>query len=103
MARKKRLMLRFIYATMPFHTGIGVYLIRFQSGSLANIFGVVHQYVQQAHKRLLGKEWIKRLSGKYKISKFELKHHLCDDESVPLDRDGRPSIVCDATWVWWFV
>ena len=58
---------------------------------VGKLFGVVHQYVQQAHKRLLGKEWIKRLSGKYKISKFELKHHLCDDESVPLDRDGRPS------------
>ena len=57
---------------------------------VGKLFKVTHQYVQQALKRLGGKKWMKRLSGKHKISKFELKHHLCDAESVPLDKDGRP-------------
>ncbi len=59
--------------------------------SVGEIFGVVHQYVQQALKRLVKKKWFKRLSGKYKVSKFKLSHHLCVYESIPFDRDGRPS------------
>ena len=59
--------------------------------SVGEIFGVVHQYVQQSLKRSVGKKWMKRLSGKYKISKFKLSHHLCDYESIPFDKDGRPS------------
>ena len=54
------------------------------------LFKVTHQYVQQALSRLTNKKWLKRLSGKHKISKFQLAHHLCEDESVPLDKDGRP-------------
>lgn len=57
---------------------------------VGTLFRVSHQYVQQALSRLTNKTWTKRLSGKHKISKFELKHHLCEDESVPLDKDGRP-------------
>ena len=57
---------------------------------VGKLFSVSHQYVQQALSRLT-KHWMKRLSGKHKISKFELKHHLCDDDSVPLDKDGRPA------------
>ena len=57
---------------------------------VGKLLSVSHQYVQQTLSGLTDKEWMKRLSGKCKISKFELKHHLCDDESVPLDRDGRP-------------
>ena len=56
---------------------------------VGELFSVSHQYVQQALSRLT-KKWMKRLSGKHKISKFELKHHLCEDELVPLDKDGRP-------------
>ena len=58
---------------------------------VGKLFSVSHQYVQQAIARLTNKKWMKRLSGKYKISKFELKHHLCEDELVPLDKDGRPA------------
>ena len=57
---------------------------------VGELFSVSHQYVQQALSRLT-KKWMKRLSGKHKISKFELKHHLCEDELVPLDKDGRPA------------
>ena len=52
-------------------------------------FSVSPQYVQQAVSRLTGK-WMERMSGKHKISKFKLVHHLCEKEEVPLDRDGRP-------------
>ena len=58
---------------------------------IANLFSVSHQYVQQALSHLTDKKWMTRLSGKHKISKFELVHHLCDKEDVPLDRDSRPS------------
>lgn len=58
---------------------------------VGKLFAVSHQYVQQTLSRLTNKKWMKRLSGKYKVSKFELKHHLCDPEEVPLDKDGRPS------------
>ena len=58
--------------------------------NVGKLFNVSHQYVQQAHSRLR-KKWMTRLSGKNKTSKFELKHHLCDEASVPLDRDGRPA------------
>ncbi len=58
---------------------------------VGKLFAVSHQYVQQALSRLSNKKWMKRLSGKHKVSKFELKHHLCEDELVPLDKDGRPS------------
>ena len=57
---------------------------------LGKMFNVTHQYVQQAVSRLTQK-WMDRLSGKHKISKFKLKHHLCDETLVPLDRDGRPA------------
>ena len=57
---------------------------------VGKLFSVSHQYVQQALSRLT-KHWMKRLSGKHKTSKFELKHHLCEDELVPLDKDGRPA------------
>lgn len=59
--------------------------------NVGKLFQVTHQYVQQAHKRLVSGKWMKRLSGKYKISKFELTHHLCEHEEVPLDKDGRPA------------
>ena len=57
---------------------------------VGKMFRVSYQYVQQALSRL-SKKWLKRLSGKHKISKFELKHHLCEEGLVPLDRDGRPA------------
>ena len=57
---------------------------------VGKLFSVSHQYVQQALSRL-AKHWMKRLSGKHKTSKFELKHHLCEEELVPLDKDGRPA------------
>lgn len=56
---------------------------------VGDLFSVSHQHVQQSLSHLT-KDWMKRLSGKHKISKFELKHHLCEDELVPLDKDGRP-------------
>ena len=59
--------------------------------TVANIFGVSRQYVQQATARLCSGSWLKRLSGKHKISKFELTHHLCEDEDMPYDKDGRPA------------
>lgn len=58
---------------------------------VGKLFAVSHQYVQQSLSRLTNKKWMKRLSGKYKISKFELKHHLCEYEDIPLDKDGRPA------------
>ncbi|MDE0084790.1 MAG: hypothetical protein OXU23_03695 [Candidatus Poribacteria bacterium] len=58
---------------------------------VGKLFSVSHQYVQQALSRLTDKKWLKRLSGRFKTSKFELKHHLCEEELVPLDRDGRPA------------
>ena len=58
---------------------------------VGKLFTVSHQYVQQALSRLTDKKWMKRLSGKYKISKFELKHHLCNHEDIPHDKDGRPA------------
>ena len=57
---------------------------------VGSLFSVSPQYVQQALSRLTNK-WMKRLSGRFKTSKFELKHHLCEEELVPLDRDGRPA------------
>ena len=32
----------------------------------------------------------KRLSATWKTSKFEITHHLCDSDKIPLDKDGRP-------------
>ena len=58
---------------------------------VGQLFRVTHQYVQQSLSRLSNKKWMKRLSGKHKMSKFELKHHLCDQVDVPLDKDGRPA------------
>ncbi len=59
--------------------------------NVGKLFKVSHQYVQQALKRLSEKKWLKRLSGKYKTSKFQLQHHLCDYDSTPFDKDGRPA------------
>lgn len=59
--------------------------------NVAKIFSVSCQYVQQAIKRLCGSKWFERLSGKHKISKFKLKHHLCEKRDIPLDKDGRPA------------
>lgn len=58
--------------------------------NIGKLFRVSHQYVQQTISRL-SETWMYRLSGKNRTGKFELKHHLCDKESVPLDRDGRPA------------
>ena len=59
--------------------------------TVAKIFSVSCQYVQQATARLCDRPWLKRLSGKHKIGKFQLKHHLCEYEETPLDKDGRPA------------
>lgn len=59
--------------------------------TVANIFGVSCQYVQQSIARLCASTWFRRLSGPYKIGKFELKHHLCEYEETPFDKDGRPA------------
>ncbi|MYJ53589.1 MAG: hypothetical protein F4090_01505 [Nitrospira sp. SB0672_bin_25] len=58
---------------------------------VANIFSVSCQYVQQAIARLCVSTWFKRLSGLHKIGKFELKHHFCEYEDTPFDKDGRPA------------
>lgn len=57
----------------------------------ANRLGVSHQYVQQATQRLCENSWFERLSGPHKINKFELKHHLCEPDDIPYDRNGRPA------------
>ena len=57
---------------------------------VAKLFSISHQYVQQALSRLTNMKWMKRLSGKHKISKFQLTHHLCEADDVPRDKDGRP-------------
>lgn len=56
---------------------------------IGKLFSVSHQYVQQTVKRL-EKKWMHRVSGKGKKGKFELMHHFCERENVPLDADGRP-------------
>ena len=59
--------------------------------TVANIFGVSCQYVQQSIARLCDSTWFKRLSGPHKISKFEIRHHLCEYEDTPFDKDSRPA------------
>lgn len=59
--------------------------------TVAKIFRVSCQYVQQSIARLCDSTWFKRLSGKHKINKFELIHHLCDYKDTPFDKDGRPA------------
>ena len=58
---------------------------------VAKIFGVSCQYVQQAIARLCDSTWFKRISGLHKIGRFELRHHLCEHEEMPFDKDGRPA------------
>lgn len=58
---------------------------------VAEIFNVSCQYVQQAIARLCNSAWFERLPGKHKISKFKLRHHLCERKDIPLDKDGRPA------------
>ncbi len=58
--------------------------------NVGKLFSVSHQYVQQSSKRLIDMSRLKRVSGKHKISKFEMTHYSCDPEYIPLDKDGRP-------------
>ena len=52
--------------------------------------GISHSYVQKAWTSLCNLGVFKRLSSAWKTSKFEITHHLCDSDKIPLDKDGRP-------------
>ena len=52
--------------------------------------GISHSYVQKAWTSLCNLGVFKRLSATWKTSKFEITHHLCDSDKIPLDKDGRP-------------
>ena len=57
--------------------------------NVGKLFSVSHQYVQQASARLGNSGWLKRISGLHKASKFEVTHHLCEQDDMPRDKDGR--------------
>ena len=63
---------------------------------LANAIHVSHRYIREVLKRL--DAWLTRLKNGLKGVIYELTHHNCDDDDVPVDKYGAPVEVCGAVW-----
>ena len=53
--------------------------------------GMSRSYVQKTAASLNAKGWIEAIDRDNSSgNQYRLKHHLCDDEDVPIDKDGKP-------------
>ena len=57
---------------------------------LADRIGMSPRYVRAVLDELQEKGWLIPISMTNKRQRYQLVHHLCDDEEVPVDQFGRP-------------
>ena len=53
--------------------------------------GMTRQYAQTTLAKLTNKDWIETIDKDNPSGyRYRIRHHLCDPEDVPVDRDGKP-------------
>lgn len=57
---------------------------------LARRLGMSTRYVRSIFDKLQEKGWLTPIPMRNKKKRYQLVHHLCDDEDVPVDGYGRP-------------
>lgn len=63
---------------------------RISGRELARSLGISNRYVRSALERLEAKGWISTISTSWQGKRYQLVHHRCDPEDVPVDDDGKP-------------